>query len=169
MAYRLDSTKEDGIYDFIKDIVGSSVNVIWDKPGEYRPEKPYVTISILNGPTKIGDRAEVRYKETDTWRYYFEKSFTLSIGTYANSNDIDLMNDIDNGLYLETKLDILRNVGLAVWTINGPFDMSTVIDDDWEYRYHLDVVMAYGEFVDDIPGEIHQVELNEILIDATED
>jgi len=167
MAYRLDQTKEDSIYDFVKDIVGSNVNVIWEEQGEDRPSKPYVSLCIISGPTKIGNRAEMTYKETDIYTRYFQKKFTLSVGVFANDNDGYIINNIQNSLYLESKLNILRNGGIAVWDQIGPFNVSKVIDDDWEYRSHLDIIMSYGENIDDETGEIRKVEVNSQIIDTT--
>lgn len=166
MAYRLDQTKEDAIYDFIKAIVGSSVSVIWEEQGEDRPSKPYVSLCIISGPTKIGNRAEMTYKETDTYTRYFQKKFTLSISVFANNNDSYIINNIQNSLYLEDKLNILRSGGISVWNQIGPSNISRVIDDDWEYRSHLDAIMSYGENIDDITGEIRKVEINGQIIDT---
>lgn len=167
MTYRLDQVKEDAIYDFIKAVVGSNVNVIWDKPGENRPEKPYVTLCIISGPTKIGNRTGMIRKETDTYIRYFQKKITLSVGVFTDSNDGYIINNIQDATLLDDKLTYLRNKGIAIWDIIGPFDISKVIDDDWEYRSHLDIIMSYGENKDDITGEIRKVEINNIIIDAT--
>lgn len=166
MAYRLNQEKEDAIYDFI---VAScpSATVIWDKPNDTveRPVKPYITLNVIFGPEKIGDRGEFYYKELDTFTYKFVKKFTLSVNIYADSYYLNIMNDLINSLDLSSKLSILRLKGLAIWGKQGPNDIPEVVDTIWEQRSHLDIFMSYGETVDDIPGEIQKVELNGQIIE----
>ena len=55
--YRLSQEIEDAIYDWAVSCLGSGVNIIWDKPDEDRPEKPYCTLNILSGPFNVNTRA----------------------------------------------------------------------------------------------------------------
>jgi len=165
MGYRLDQVKEDAIYDWTVSSLGAGVNVIWDKPGEERPEKPYATLNIIGGPSLVGDRAEHKYKTLDTWEYNFVKKFTLSMNIYADNNHLNLMQKIINGTFLETKLQILQLKGLACWGYDGPADLSALIETEWEFRSHIDIFMSYAETVADIPGEIQKIELNGIDIE----
>jgi hypothetical protein len=162
MGYRLDQMKEDAIYDWAVSSLGAGVNVIWDKPGSPRPDKPYATLNIPGGPLSVGDRVERKYKTLDTWEYNFVKKFTLSINIYADDDHLNLMQKIINGTFLDTKLEILQLKGLACWGYDGPRDLSALIETEWEFRSNIDIFISYGEAIEDIPMEIQKIEINEI-------
>lgn len=163
--YRLNQVLEDGIFDWVTACLDSNVAVIWDKPDETRPEKPYCTLNILSGPFNVNTRGENSYKELDTYEYYFNKRFTLSVNIYGNEYTNKQIDYILNGTMLETKLQILRVAGLSIWGINGPNDISRPIDSEYELRNQLDIYFSYGELVEDITGEIHKVSLNGDIIE----
>ena len=77
MAYRLDQVKEDAIYDFAYASIGPDVKIIWDKPNAPRPSLPYITLNFIGGPIQLGDKPARKYKELDTWTYYFKKRITF--------------------------------------------------------------------------------------------
>lgn len=165
--YRLDKDKEDAIYNWARASLGYNVVVIWDKPNAQRPALPYLTLCISGGPIQIGDRPVKKYKELDTWTYQFKYRITLSINLFGYSNYLFLMNQLLSSLHLETKIQILNNAGLAYWGVDGPIDLSSFRDTEWEYRSQADIFLSYGEDIDDKPGEIHKVEINGNVIDIT--
>jgi len=160
MAYRLDSNLEDAIYDWAVDCLGSEVTVIWDKPEDTRPNKPYCTLNISTPPYNIGDRGENWYKSLDTWEYYFTKIFTLSVNIYGDEYVSQLMTNVYNGTFLETKLQTLRAEGMAIHNRIGPNDLSIPLETEFEFRNQLDIMISYGVLVSDIPGEISKVSVN---------
>lgn len=159
MAYRLNQSKEDAIYDWA---VASLPNttVIWDKPNGPRPVLPYVTLNILGGPIPVGDRPDCNYKELDKWTYTFRKRITLSINVYGYEDHFNKAQTLADCLYIQTKIDILNLAGMACWGYSGPMDMSKFVDTEWELRSQLDVILSYGENIDDSPGEVHKIEIN---------
>lgn len=163
MAYRLDQTKEDAIYDWA---IASLVNipVIWDKPNAPRPALPYVTLNIIGGPIPVGDRPVRRYKTLDTWTFYFKYRITLSINIFGYEDHLIKMNTMLNSLYLPSKIEILNLAGMACWGTDGPRDLSVLMDTEWEFRSHADVFLSYGKNVDDVPGEIQKLEVNGQII-----
>jgi len=159
MAYRLDQTKEDAIYDWA---VASlpNITVIWDKPSASRPELPYITLNILGGPIKLSNRVPSRYKQLDTWTYYFKKKITLSINIFGYEDHLNKIETLLNALDLDSKIEILNVSGLACWGYDGPRDLSMLRDTEWEFRSQADIFLSYGQNVDDIPGEVQSIELN---------
>ncbi|GAF85768.1 unnamed protein product, partial [marine sediment metagenome] len=117
------------------------------------------------GPSSVGDRVEHKYKTLDTWEYNLVKKFTLSINIYADENHLRLMQEIIHGTFLETKLQILQLKGLACWGYDGPADLSSLLETEWEFRSHIDIFLSYGEVVTDIPGEIHKIQINDEIIE----
>jgi len=162
--YKLNQVLEDALFDWLVICVDSNVEIIWDKPDEERPRKPYCTLNIISGPVNVNTRGEYSYKELDTYEYYFNKRFTLSINIYGNEYINQQIDYILNGTMLESKLQILRAAGLSIWGVNGPNDISRPIDSGYEFRNHLDVHFSYGELVEDIPGSIETVSLNGTII-----
>ena len=160
MAYRLDQTKEDAIYDWAFASLGSNISVIWDKPNTKRPALPYVTLNIIGGPIPLGDRPANKYKELDTWTYQFKKRITLSINLFGYSDHLNKMEILLNSLYLDSKREILNSTGLACWGYDGPRDISSFIDTEWEFRSYSDIFLSYGEDVDDISREIQKININ---------
>jgi len=167
MAYRLNQEKEDAIYDFIVASLGIHVNVIWDKPNAPRPQLPYVTLNISGGPIPIGDKPSIRYKELDTWSYCFRNRITLSINFYGYEYHQYYLQKIQRSLYIDDKIELLNTVGIACWGTDGPRDLSTLIDTEFEFRGQVDIFLAYGEIVDSSPGEVHKIGLNGEEIDIT--
>lgn len=165
MPYRLDQVKEDGIYNWISNIVGSSIPVIWDKPDAIKPNLPYVTLNIIGGPNKVGNRPNRKYKELDKWNYTFVKRITLSVNIFTYGDNAGLMETILDSLQLPTKLVLLRDVGLAFWGYDGAFEDSTLVDTKWEFRSHADIFLSYGIIKEDEPGEIQKINLNGTLIE----
>ena len=162
--YRLNQVLEDAIFDWVTSCISSNVELIWDKPDETRPAKPYCTLNIISGPVNVNIRGEYSYKTLDTYEYYFNKRFTLSINVYGNEYTNREIDYVLNGTMLESKLQTLRTAGLSIWGVNGPNDISRPIDSGYEQRDHLDVYFSYGEVIEDVPGEISTVSLNGTVI-----
>lgn len=159
MAYRLDQTKEDAIYDWaVASLPG--VTVIWDKGNGPRPPLPYITLNILGGPIPVGDRPDLDYKQTDTYIYTFRKRITLSINVIGYEDHFNKAQTLADCLYIQTKIDILNLAGMACWGYSGPLDVSKFVDTEWEFRSQLDVFLSYGTNIEDSPGEVHKIGIN---------
>jgi len=167
MAYRLDQTKEDAIYDFVVASLGIDVAVIWDKPNAKRPDLPYVTLNISGGPIAIDDRPSMQYKTLDTWTYGFKKRITLSINFFGYELHQYYLERISQCLYIDDKVELLNVDGLACWGFDGPRDLSSIVDTEFEFRGQLDVFLSYGDTIDSSPGEIKKIGLNGEVIEVT--
>lgn len=163
--YRLDRTKEDTIYDWAVASLGPDIRVIWDKPNEDRPPLPYVTLNIISGPIMLGDRPATKYKSLDTWVYQFKYRITLSVNVIGYAKHQEMMATLLNSLHLGSKIEILNLGGLANWGYDGPRDLSTFMDTEWEYRSQADIFLSYGEDVEDVTGEIQKLEVNGQIIE----
>jgi hypothetical protein len=164
MGIRLNQTLEDGVYNWATTALPSNVTVIWDKPGEPRPDKPYLVLNFPSGPVKT-DGPDQEYKQTDTWTYTWRKRIILSVGIIADEDYLKYMSMLLNSLDYEPYYLELQKVGFACWGYNGPWDVSELIDSQFEFRANADIVLSYGEDIDYAPGEIHSVKVNDRIID----
>lgn len=164
MQIRLNQTLEKGIYDWARLTLPDAVEIIWDRPGEDRPSKPYLVLNFLTGPIKV-DGAEVTYKETDVWTYTWRKRITLSVTIIADENYMTYMTQLLNSLDCESKYIELQKVGFACWGYDGPWDVSELIKSQYEFRVNANITLSYGEDIDYTDGEIHSVNLNGEIID----
>lgn len=164
---RINEDLENALYDFLASIC-SKFTVIWDKQDSQgsqkgiKPEGPYLTMNIISGPSKIGGSSET-YKELDTFTYSHTFTFTLSIQSFAQNGHLEVLQDILSGTVLPTKLAILRKVGLAIWILGDPVDISSLRNTGHEMRGSLDIDFAYSVEIDDQPGEIQTVDIDGTL------
>lgn len=164
MGIRLLESLENGIHNFATESLPSNVTVIWDKPGEDRPLKPYLTLNFSSGPRPIG-KPGIKYKSLDTWTYCWRKVITLSVSIVADSNYLNYLTQLLNGLDYEPYYEKLTEVGLASWGYEGPWDVSELIDSKYEFKANADITLSYGEDIDYVPGEIHSVNVNGQIVD----
>lgn len=159
-AYRLDKDKEDAIHNWVKTALGFEGNkVIWDRSNIRRPERPYATLNISSGPRKVGRASEERYKSLDTYYYPIREVFTLTVGIYGGNGYLKQLKNVVNSLQKPTIQTILRQAGLANWGSEDPIDLSSLLDTKFEDRASVDFLLAYGESIEDTPGEIQSVRM----------
>ena len=157
MAYSLDEIKEDAIHTWVMASLGlEDDKVIWDKPNAPRPDPPYILLNILSPPQETGPAEEI-YKEEDTFIYAMRWVFTLTVGIYGGNGYLKQLTTLIASLQLPTSQATLRQAGLAVWGSEPPVDLSTLLDTQFEDRAAVDIRFAYGEAVEDEPGEIQKV------------
>lgn len=161
---RLNETLEDGIYDWARAALPDDINIIWDRPSEDRPAKPYLILNFLTGPIQV-DGPELKYKETDVFTYTWRKVITLSVTLVSDNNYMVHMERLLNSLDVETYSLNLKNVGFACWGYEGPWDISELIETKYEFRVNANIMLSYGEEIDYNIGEINSVNLNGNIID----
>lgn len=157
----IDSDKQDAIYDFA--VAASGIDVIWDKPGAPRPAVPYVTLNVSSGPRKVGS-PEVRYGGVqDTFTYPMRKEITLTINSYADSGWLATLGDFIDALELPSKQELLRNAGLAIIRSENPIDISELLNDQYEGRGSVDIILGYCDNINDVSGEVESVEIDQTI------
>lgn len=165
--YRISAMAERAIQDWATHAVSCGDgywggSVIWDKPSEDRPNKPYITLNFPAGPIPLGG-PDKNYHSLDTWAYTYRKAITLSLSVCANNAYMYYMNKILDSFYKECCYKYLRQAGLAYWRHYGPFDLSTLIDAEFEFRVNVDIVFSFGHVEYVKTGEIHKVKINDWL------
>lgn len=164
MGIRLNQALEDGIYDWARLTLPSNVSIIWDKPGVPRPDKPYLLLNFSSGPVKV-DGGEMAYKQLDTWTYTWRKSIALSVSVIADEYYLRYMTQLLNSLDCELYYLELQKVGFACWGYDGPWDVTELIDSQFEFRVNASITLSYGEDIDYELGEIHSVNVNGNITD----
>ena len=163
--FRLNKTAEEAVYNWIKNIVGSQVTVIWTKQSAYdslnapKPDLPFIELNIIS-VSQLGKSEEIHVND-DTYRYNFRKKFTLTINVYSNESPMTYIESIINSLQLENSLEILRAGGVAY---NGePIinDISTLMESKFELRASCDIFLCYNKSQDIKLGAIETVIINE--------
>jgi hypothetical protein len=166
---RLNTTLEKTIYDWVVSAVSSKVGitVIWDKQstqGEgqgVQPSEPFITLNIISGPNKAGTPEQVdKPGVDDTVIRIFRKTITLSIQVFAFADYLEILSLVVNATELESQLSILRAEGLVIWGVSDITDLSELIESKYRFRANIDIIMSYGEEIDDVTGEIRTVEMS---------
>jgi hypothetical protein len=157
----IDEDKQNAIYEFA--LAASGITVIWDKPGAPRPAVPYVTLNVSSGPRKVGT-PEVKYGDVqDTFTYPMRKEITLTINSYADSGWLATLGKIIDSLDLPTKQQILRDAGLAIINSEDPVDISALLNDQYEGRGSVDIMLGYCDSIEDVSGEVESVNFDQTI------
>lgn len=164
-SFRFSVQAELAIYDWMVHTMNCDgtdwgATVIWDKPNKTRPQKPYITLNITNGPTSI-DTVDIAYVSTDTYAYTYRKIITLTINVFSDNGYLYHINKILNSFTKECCYSHLRDAGLAYWTHSGPSDISELLDSEFEFRATADVVLSFGHTETVTSGEMHKVKIND--------
>ena len=164
MPYRFSQQAEAAIYEWADHVSGCdtggwSPTVIWDKPGKDRPELPYITLNITNGPIAV-DNVDIAYLGLDSYEYTYMKMITLSVNIFDNDKYLYYMNVFLNSFSKDCCYAFLKDSGLAYWYHYGPFNIGRLDDAEFEFRAMADIILAFGhtETVSDI--ETHKVKIN---------
>lgn len=174
---RINKTLERGLTDFLESVC-SKFTVAWnmqDSQGSQKgikPPLPYLTMNIISGPSKVGRATEVAAVDddgdpiVDTFTYKQTFMFTLSIQSFAQKGHLSVLQDIQSAEDLPTKMAILQNVGLAIWVMGEPIDISALRNTGHEMRGSLDIDFAFAIELNDQPGEIQTVDIDGTLTTA---
>ena len=69
------------------------------------------------------------------------------------------MSLISNATELDSKLSILKKEGLSVWTVSTINDLSELVETQFRFRANIDIIMSYGEEIEDDVGQIDEVKM----------
>lgn len=157
MMQRLTTTRENAIQAWASSVL-TGMSVIWDKGDGKRPAPPFATLNVIAGPMPL-DKADEIWTSRDTFAIVIRKSFTLSIQAFGEDALIRC-NDIVDSLLMPTRLAILQDAGFGVWGTTAPMDITEFMDTKYEGRAVVDIILAYADVKQDIPGEIHTVNID---------
>jgi hypothetical protein len=165
---RLNQTLENTIYNWVVSAVSSKagITVIWDKQSSQgagqgvQPSEPFMTLNFISGPNKVGTPEQVdKPGVEDTITRIFRKTVTLSVQVFAFEDYLEIMSLVINATELDSKLDILRAQGIAIWGVSNINDLSELTEAQYRFRANIDIIIAYGEEIDDVTGQINTVEM----------
>ena len=165
---RLNQTLEDSIYNWVVSAVSSiaGITVIWDKQSSQgegqgvQPSEPFITLNFISGPNKVGSPEQIdKPGSPGIITRIFRKTITLSINILAFEDYLEIMSLIVNATELDSKLSILRSGGLAIWGVSNVNDLSELIEAKFRFRANIDIILSYGEEIDDEVGQIDEVKM----------
>lgn len=136
----LDSQLMQSIYSWVKRVYPAE-KVIWDRQGEVRPPKPYILLSITEGPTKRGyddQRVDVDQKTVHSGA----REFLASIN-YLGSDASSQLAKLQNAIEFQSQIDFLIGKGLSVIRDGGIRDLSKALENSFESRAQMDLTMCY--------------------------
>lgn len=144
--------------------------VHWDLQNAPRPgqlEQPsrrpdgFVILSILTPLIPLGID-ELRQGEHGGSQGEFNvcgpRSMVVSVQAYGPAA-FDIASKLSNSLSLRTVLSNFRRVGLAVWDSGEVQNTSGKMETGYERRATLDITFGYSSNVEDRPGFIERVQI----------
>lgn len=162
--FRLDIKKEKALVSWLEKSTG--IKAMWDNQDAHegvtntkRPDLPYVLLSIISGPRKIGE-ADRNWKEDDTFTYTRHKEVTLSVNVYAKNNHLGIMETIQDSFDHDTVILDFKSAGLAYLSSTDPSDISFLMETKNEFRVTMDIIFGYVKITEDSPGEIRKVDID---------
>lgn len=137
--------------------------VIWVNPNAPRPDKPYITLQVLNvqrvgrayyGPVDTQGQAVVQ----------FDREAVVSITTYEDTmadprSALQRMEDLRDSLEKYSVRDYLASEGWGLRAIEMLNDAPQLIDTTWEPRAVFDVRMGTRKQILDDLGIIETAEI----------
>lgn len=114
-----------------------------------RPDVDYVILHGVQSPRKNASRGAVDAGGNQT--SYYDRDITITFYSYGHTSAI-LLDTIASQLDIETNIDALNAIGLAVRDIGPARDVSTLVDNRFESRDIMEVVFGMVEVVVDAPG-----------------
>ena len=139
----------------------NSVTIIFaEQPGP-RPEKPYISLKLLAGPSPLGSFDDFRRDETTQNRFVISgmRQYTLNIQVFG-PDSLAIVDQVQTLMDSPNIFPLLRNddVDLAVVERGGVDDISELLDTGYEARVSMDVVFNAAVNVVVDPGTIESVE-----------
>lgn len=150
-----------------------------------RPQKPFITLKLVSGPTPKGSTDNLRFKNDPgppeennvTYELSGLRQHSISIQSFGEGSQ-------DNLAKLQTLFDspivvqfFKDNGDIAIVNKGTVIDISALIDVGFERRHSLDVIFNTSSNVDVIVGSIEKAEVGgtlkkadgtEIIVDPVE-
>ena len=153
---RIGTAIETCLWTWVDGATSTAVTTVWDKQSTKRPNLPYVTLNIIDGPRREGTPA-LAYSDGNDYNIQFKKAFTLSVNVFAQSNHLALMDDICNSMFLESNRAAFRAADVQVREHADVIELSELLDTQFEFRCQCDFFCAYSEDVTDTIGYINEI------------
>lgn len=126
---------QDTVYSALKKYKPDGVKLIWEKQGEPRPPKPYVSLSILAGPIPEGHDDE-RVAEDDVVEVVGPRIIAVSMNAWGE-NAMGIIGAFQSSFGFPSFREILRDENVVFVDSTDPQDVSALMENRWESRVTL--------------------------------
>lgn len=158
-SYRLSKDKEDAVYDWVYSQLNKYIDadrVIWEDENIDRPLAPYIALSIVAGPVKLGGQAELRHESDTKFSVNAMKRVTVEVKCIGRP-DQNYLEILQDSLGKETVLSAFRAKGMAVVSEGDIVSIPERMESGFEDRASMDIGFYYASSVEDDLGKIEHV------------
>lgn len=148
---------KDAIYTWASSNV--TAQVIWAEQEGPRPERPYLTLKLITGPTKTMAIDNFKY-DNDLTKFVLngDRSVVLSINAFGN-DAFDLLATLQNSLDDPTVIDELFENSLSILDDGDIRDVTLALETSFETRAVMEVTFGYAHKRETSVVDIQKVEL----------
>lgn len=156
---------QDAIYDWVnKQLVGvvDPEAIIWRDQSKTLPQRPMVSLKIIDGPRAVGRNASLSNASEKRFNLGMQHVLTLSVQAFGSSAvqrplAAQIIADLHASLTKLSVLDQFRRVKIAVQDIGAPRNLTELEETEYEDRAGFDVQMGVAQNVIDDPSTIETV------------
>lgn len=153
------TAQRKAIYDWAK--AELEMEFIWADQNTHRPNKPYGSVKIMPGFSKIGLTDNMTHKSGGIFSIAGTREFTLSLNCYGD-RALERANFVSSSIEKPTVIEKFSAAGLVVVKVEVVNDLSRIMDNAYESRAQVDVRFRLAQVVEDDVGFIETVELKNI-------
>lgn len=133
------------------------IDCIWEDQGAPRPNLPYASAKIISGPRRSGSD-EIRRKAGPVYYVAGMRQITLSVQVYG-AEALNKVSQLQTSLEKPSVLGTLRTYGIAFVRAEAVNDTATALDNRFESRAQMDVILSVVDNDDDDIDYISNVEV----------
>jgi len=153
-------TQKKAIYEWAKKEL--EIEFIWEDQNGHRPVKPYGTLKIIPGFSKVGSTDNMTFKAGSIFNLAGLREFTLSLNCYGE-NAIGRANFVASSIDKPSVTEKFSIAELVAVRCEQVQDLSRVKDNEFETRAQVDIKFRTTVIVEDDIGIIETVEIkNEV-------
>lgn len=133
-----------------------------------RPTVDYITLYI-SGVTQIGwDYVQGPLTDAGISQQVGDREFTVQVQGYGG-DPISVLQNLRTSLQKDTVLNTLRANGIVFVNWFPINDVTFLVDSRYEQRASMDILFRIADIYDDGSGVIDTVELEEVLLNSSDD
>lgn len=141
------------------------IDCVWEDQGAPRPNLPFASAKIISGPRRKGTD-ELRRKSGPVYYVAGMRQITLSVQVYG-AEALNKVSELQTSLEKPSVLGTLRSYGIAFVRAEAVNDTSTALDNRFESRAQMDVILSVVDNDDDDIDYIANVEVANLVDDST--
>lgn len=166
-----DAITKKAVYDLIRKYINPAATVIWENQAEARPPKPYCALLFITGPIRIGHDSEIVV--TDKTQVRGIREMVLSVN-YFGTNALAEMSRLQTAFGFPSAREMLLRDNIVFVKETGLRDLSSLMENRFESRSQMDVMIRLTENVTDIDSTIveavileNDMDSSSVIIDST--